>query len=37
MTSPRYYDVTHFVTDAYENYTAYVKSEIKDILFVRII
>ena len=36
MTSPRYYDVTHFSTDPNENCTAYVKLEINDILFVRI-
>ena len=36
MTSPRYYDVTHFLTDLNENCTAYVKLKIKDILFVRI-
>ena len=35
MTSPRYYDVTHFLTDLNENCTAYVKLKIKDILFVR--
>ena len=29
MTSPRYYDVTHFLTDANENCTAYVKLEIR--------
>ena len=34
MTSPRYYDVTHFLTDLYENCTAYVKLKIKDVLFV---
>ena len=34
MTSPHYYDVTHFLTDLHENCTAYVKLEIKDILFV---
>ena len=27
MTSPRYYDVTHFLTDPNENCTAYVKLE----------
>ena len=32
-----YYDVTHFLTDPNENSTAYVKLEIKDILFVRIV
>ena len=36
MKSPRYYDVTHFLTDLNENCTAYVKLKIKDILFVRI-
>ena len=35
MTSPRYYDVTHFLTDLNENCTAYVKLKIKAILFVR--
>ena len=37
MTSPRYYDVTHFLTDPDEICTVslYVKLEIKDILFVR--
>ena len=25
MTSPRYYDVTHFLTDPNENCTSYVK------------
>ena len=30
MTSLRYYDVTHFLTDPDENLTAYVKLEIKD-------
>ena len=34
MTSPRYYDVTHFLTNHNENCTVYVKLEIKDILFV---
>ena len=29
MTSPSYYDVTHFLTDPNENSTAYVKLEIK--------
>ena len=29
MTSPHYYDVTHFLTDPDENCTAYVKLEIK--------
>ena len=29
MTSPRYYDVTHFLTDPNENWTAYVKLEIR--------
>ena len=32
MTSPRYYDVTHFLTNLNENSTAYVKLKIKDIL-----
>ena len=36
MTSPCYYDVTHFLTDPNENCTAYVKLEKKDILFVKI-
>ena len=36
MTSPRYYDVTRFLTDLDENFTTYVKLKIKDILFVRI-
>ena len=36
MMSPRYYDVTHFLTDPDENCTAYIKLEIKDILFERI-
>ena len=27
MTSPRYYDVTHFLTDPNENCTAYAKLE----------
>ena len=36
MTSPRYYDVTHFLTDLNENCTAYVKLKIKDILFMLI-
>ena len=36
MTSPRYYDVTHFLTDLNENCTAYVKLKIKDISFVKI-
>ena len=36
MTSPRYYDVTHFLTDLNENCTAFVKLKIKDILYVRI-
>ena len=31
-----YNDVTHVLTDHNENRTAYVKLEIKDILFVRI-
>ena len=35
MTSLRYYDVTHFLADPNDNCTAYVKLEIKDILFVR--
>ena len=35
MTSPRY-NVTHFLTDSNEIYTAYAKLEIKDILFVNI-
>ena len=34
MTSPRYYDVTHFLTDLDENFTEYVKLKIKDILFI---
>ena len=29
MKSPRYYDVTHFLTDPNEICTAYVKLEIK--------
>ena len=33
--SPRYYDVTHFLTDPDENSTAYIKLKIKGILFVR--
>ena len=36
MTSPRYYDVTHFLTDPNESSTEYVKLERKDILFMRI-
>ena len=36
MTSPRYYDVTHFLTDPNEFCTAYVKLKIKDILVTRI-
>ena len=36
MTSPRYYDVTHFLTNLNENCTTYVKLKIKDILFGRI-
>ena len=36
ITSPRYYDVTHFSTERNEICTAYVKLEIKDILFMRI-
>ena len=36
MMSPSYYDVTHFLTDPDEICTAYIKLEIKDILFVRI-
>ena len=36
MTSPCYYDVTHFLIDLNENCTAYVKLKIKDILFVKI-
>ena len=35
MTSPRYHDVTHFLTDPNEICTIYVKLKIKDILFVR--
>ena len=35
MTSPRYYDVTHFLKDPDENCTAHIKLEIKDILFMR--
>ena len=35
IMSPRYYDVTNFLTDLNENCTAYVKLEIKDILFVK--
>ena len=34
MASPRYYDVAHFLTDSNEICTAYVKLEIKDILFM---
>ena len=34
MTSPRYYDVTQFLTNLNENYTTYVKLKIKEILFV---
>ena len=36
MTSPRYYDVTHFLTDPNEICTAYIKFEIKGILFTRV-
>ena len=36
MASPRYYDVAHFLTDTNEICTAYVKLEIKDILFMLI-
>ena len=36
MTSPRYYNVTYFLTDPYEICTAFVKLEIKDILYMRI-
>ena len=35
MTLPRYYDVTHFLTDPNEICTVYIKLEIKDILFIR--
>ena len=34
MTSPRYYDVTHFLTDSNENCTAYVKLNSKIFLLV---
>ena len=37
MTSPRYYDVTHFLTDPNDICTAYVKLEMKDKLFMRIL
>ena len=36
MTSLRYYKVTYFLTDPNEICTAYVKLEIKDILFMRV-
>ena len=36
MTSPCYYDVTHFLIYLNENCTAYVKLKIKYILFERI-
>ena len=36
MTSPRYYDVTHFLTDSNENWTAYVKLNSKIFLFVEL-
>ena len=36
MTSPRYYDFTHFLTDPNEICTVYVKLKIEDIFFVRI-
>ena len=36
MTSLRYYEVTYFLTDPNEICTAYVKLEIKDILFMRV-
>ena len=36
MTSLRYYEVTYFLTDPNEICTAYVKLEIKDILFKRV-
>ena len=34
MTSPRYHDVTHFLTDSGENCTSYVKLNSKIFLFV---
>ena len=36
MTSPRYNDVTHFLTDSNENCTAYVNFNSKIILFVEL-
>ena len=36
MTSPHYYDVTHFLTDSNENWTAYVKLNPKIFLFVEL-
>ena len=36
MTSPRYYNAIHFLTDLNENGTANIKFKIKDILFMRI-
>ena len=35
MTSPRYYNVTHFLTDPNEIRSAYVKLKIKDILYMK--
>ena len=34
MTSPRYHDVTHFLTDSGENCTSYAKLNSKIFLFV---
>ena len=36
MTSPRYYDVTHYWSDCNETHTVYVESKIKTILFMEI-
>ena len=36
LTSPRYNDVTHFLTDFDENRTAYVKLNFKIFLFVEL-